>query len=82
VYLNPSLALDLIPLDLELLLHLSPQHETVGVDLLNAGLGLLLEQKQPEPSLDKSSLLHEELQLVVGGVRFVHAPVLLNAYGC
>jgi hypothetical protein len=45
VYLYALLLLNILPLLLELFLHLPPQIEVLVVDLLYAGLGLLLEEE-------------------------------------
>ena len=45
VYLYALLLLNLLPLLLELFLHLAPQIEVLVVDLLDAGFGLLLEEE-------------------------------------
>ena len=81
VYLYPLLFLNILPLILELFLHLPPQIEVLVVDLLYASLSLLLEKEEPEPSLYDLSLLHEELELAVCGECRVHPPVLLNGDG-
>ena len=45
VYLYAFLLLYILPLLLELFLHLPPQIKVLVVDLLYAGLGLLLEEE-------------------------------------
>ena len=81
VDLNALFFLNILPLLLELFLHLPPKIEVLVVDLLDASLSLLLEEEQPESSLYDLRFLHEELELAVSGESLVHSPILLNSDG-
>lgn len=58
MYFDASPALDVLPLLLKLLLHLSPEHQRLMINLLYLGFGLLLKEEKAETSLYNGGLLH------------------------
>lgn len=76
--LHSSASLDGWPLLLELIHHLFPHKEALIGELLHTILCLLLEEVEPESSLDCGGFLHQESQVLVGFSCLVHPEVLLE----
>jgi hypothetical protein len=70
-----------VPLGLELLLHLLPHKQVLAVKFLDSVLRVLLENVIAECFLDFFGFLHQKSQISVGNFCFVHAPIFLDT-GC
>lgn len=73
---------DVWPAVLELALHLSPDPNTVGSQLLKLLLSLILKLPESVALLNLSGLDHEEFELLKVAESFIVTPCLLDHDGC